>query len=1007
MQRNSAKKLIPPSVKKTNQIATHASYLTTRLSQLTISLWHAYQLSSKIGSTFGIAAIATGLMYPTIATADVTIQTPPTTPAKTNTTSKAADVSTLDNVNSDKSNDQPVIRSTPVASSTANAVDTTTDQRVDLVAPTPQPQSARTRPNFTQTAKQEASLERLKQYYQKNPDLNQSAVSPTQSTATAETDTIDTTTKLTDLNTPADSTQTNKHKTNKAATHLAMCYGTWVYPQNTGANTPEPYKQNALNAAKTDQPNSAFPVYAQADYGYYDNNNYAELAGNVFVNQGRQQIAADKVVVNLQDGVAAAQGNVMLVDVAKPDANANNTTATLANSKTSGGIITVADEIAYQTDSTKATAKDVAFASVPLQAHGYAKQLNKVDESHYEIDDVMFTTCAPDNPSWQINAKNLDINTETGRGKVYNATFKIKNKPIFYLPYFNFPINDQRASGFLLPKAGFTSDGGLNLQTPYYLNLAPNYDLTLTPRIYTNRNPMLTGEFRYLTDDYGQGNLTASYLPSDRQYDHQDRSSMFFNHTWHSKSFQNLSAEAVYEYVSDSAYLNDFDTLGSLESKLNLPRRIQAHYFNDYITALAKVESFQTLSQNLTNEDEVLDKDKPYKRLPQLSLRYQVPQNLLPWDLPIQVTGISDFAYFKRPIRDDSAPEQSGGRLYNKITATYPLSRPWGYLTPAVSLQHLYTQYDEDSTIANNLDKNNKSSSIFVPEFSLDTGLNFYKTGSPLKNSKAGGYQLISPRLKYVYAPYRDQTDVPNFNTRLASLNFPQLYENSWFLGYDRLADSNYLTPSVNYRYVDSQGLTRLDASIGQQFYLGDIKVHLDNTNNPIKLDSSGTVLQLSSQPRENFWVDLDGAVTDKGDLGYINTQLRYTPTNDSLYNLGYIKRNANPLGQKDLSALTASAIFPLRNIFNIDSDWRFLGAVQFDNERSRFSDVLAGFTYDSCCYGFSIYTRSYYNDLSSKDKPTRAIMAEISLNGIANKRQGRLSSLINERVLGYRDMNF
>ena len=832
-----------------------------------------------------------------------------------------------------------------------------------------------TRPNFTPTDIQQTNLERLKQYYQTTPKTDDTAESLTNE-------------------------QKFKNIKQNFADNLLgkqpkapVCYGKWVYPTTTSTlkqrNTTT---DNAISQNPNAQ-NSDFPLYAEADYGYYDSEDYAELAGNVQVNQGAQQINADKVTINLKDNVAVAHGNVMVMDSGENSGNnAKNMVSTAKGSSlNSQGLISVADEIAYQTDTTKATAKDVAFASVPMQAHGYAKQLNKVDNSHYEIDDVMFTTCAPENPTWQINAKNLDINTETGRGEVYNATFKIKDKPIFYLPYFNFPVDDRRASGFLVPKAGFSNDGGLRVETPYYFNLAPNYDLTLTPTIFSTRNPMLIGDFRYLTKDFGAGEVIASYLPSDKEYQNEDRSRVLYNHFWQSKTIPNLTAHALYQYVSDPAYFDDFDTLGLENNHLNLPRRIQADYFNDYLTASAKVETFQTV-----DKDTVLDKDKPYQRLPQLSLNYRLPyfenENLY-------ITGVSDFAYFKRPIDDDSAPKQSGGRLYNKLSASYPIKRRWGYITPMASLQHLYTQFDEETTIANNYTDENKSQSVFVPEFSLDTGLIFYKAGSLFGkfDQKWGGYQLISPRLKYVYSPFKDQSDVPNFNTRLASLNFPQLYENSWFLGYDRLADNNHLTPSINYRYIDVSGLTRLDASIGQQFYLSDIKVGLNNTS-PMTLDSSGTVLQLSSQPYQDFWVDLDGAVNDNGGLNYHNAQLRYQPNNNALYNVGVIKRKAQDFGQRELSATTASAIFP------ISQNWGFLGAVQYDNLKNRYSDVLAGFTYDSCCYGFSVYGRSYYNEFD--DKPNKAIIAELSLKSAFNKRQGRLASLIGDRVLGVNQLN-
>lgn len=855
---------------------------------------------------------------------------------------------------------------------------TQSPNRSTIASPQVTGQSARTRPNFTPNPKQQASLDRLKQYYQPKPAaMLENTASPS------------------------------------ALNSQPMCVGTWVYPtnkyqqKNNLANTNLTQNNVTQNTTKNITPNSSYPTYAEADYGYYDNDNYAELTGNVLVNQGSQQISADKVVVNVKDGIAAAQGNVSLVDASNYDATANTTgfeapLSDLAKRKpkklgVKGGLITMADEIAYQTDNSKATAKDVAFASVPLQAHGYAKQLNQVDESHFEIQDVMLTTCPPDHPAWQINAKNIDINSDTGRGQAYNATLKVKNTPVLYLPYFNFPIDSRRSSGFLLPRAGFSSDGGVNLQTPYYFNLAPNYDATLTPSIFSNRNPMLTGEFRYLTPAYGHGRLSASYLPNDRQYNDQDRDSVFFEHKWQSPRYPTLSAEAVYQHVSDSAYFSDFDTLGISGNPLNLPRRLQASYFDDNFTALAKVESFQTLDDDLSDNKDVLDKDKPYRRLPQLSLSYK-----LPWVKNFDVTGISDFAYFKRPIHDGSAPEQSGGRLYNKIVASKPFERPWGYITPSVALQHLYTQYDEETVLAKGISDKNKSQSVFVPQVGLDAGLNFFKAGSPFGkyDSSLGGYQVLSPRIKYLYSPYKDQSDVPNFNTRVASLNYPQLFEDSWFLGYDRLPDNNHVTPALNYRYIDGNGLTRLDASIGQQFYLSDIKVRLDS-DKPLTLNTSGTVVQLSGQPKPNFWTDFDGAITDSGDLGYYNLQMRYQPNTRSLYNVGFIQRNPYELwGQKKLSAITGSAIFPIRD------NWRFLGAAQYDRNASRFSDVLVGLDYESCCYGFAVYGRRYYNDLNNKTKPTQAIMAELSLSGIANKREGRLATLINDRVLGYNQLN-
>ncbi|VXB07185.1 LPS-assembly protein LptD [Enhydrobacter sp. AX1] len=985
---------LSPISSTSNRLTSHSS-LPTQPTCLHQSLHQIYRHTNVLAMTLGamfttLYSTSALAVLPTAAVTESTDTATAQSTAPQNIDSQSIEAQSTESQSIEKQNLDTSAATPGIDSSIATTadstttVDVTTNQGITPIsAPDIKPNSARTRPNFTPNQQQQASLDKLKTFYQPKTPQTTDDTSATVANSNANPN------LLSPLTPDSQQSGAQANTQSKAATRKkdAMCHGNWVYPTSTI------YQQQALAAAATDQPNSSFPIYASADYGYYDNENYAELSGDVQINQGRQQISADKVVVNVQDGIAAAQGNVLLVDAAQSTQSTDGNPRVSLKDSPKGGLITVADELAYQTDSTKATAKDVAFASVPLQAYGYAKRLNKVDESRVEIDDVMFTTCAPDNPTWQINAKNIDINTDTGRGEAYNATLKVKNTPVLYLPYFNFPIDDRRTSGFLLPRGGFSTEGSFNVQLPYYFNLAPNYDATVTPTIFTDRNPMLTGEFRYLTEKFGYGSLTGSYLPNDKQYNDEDRKRFYYDHHWQSKDIPNLSIDALYQYVSDPKFLNDFETLGDETVQLNLPRRIQANYYNDYLTALAKIETFQTLDRNLTNSEKILDKDKPYDRLPQLSVKYRVP-----WVTQFDLTGISDFAYFKRPIDDGSAPEQSGGRLYNKLTAAYPMMRTWGYVTPSISLQHLYTQFDQESADANGLDENSKSQSIFVPQFSIDSGLNFFKAGTPFGkfDDSLGGYQLLSPRLKYVYSPYKDQTDVPNFNTRLASLNFSQLYEDSWFLGYDRLPDNNHLTPSLNYRYIDGNGLTRLDASVGKQIYLSDIRVHLDNTDDGLKIDNTGTVFQVSTQPRQDFWVDLDGSVDDNADLNYINTQFRYAPTYNSLYNLGYIKRNESRFGQKALSAFTGSAVLP------INDNWQFLGAVQYDNEKSRFSDVLAGFTYDSCCYGLSIYARRYYDELSDKDSADHAIMAEISLNGLSNKGDGRLASLMRNRVLGY-----
>ena len=781
------------------------------------------------------------------------------------------------------------------------------------------------------------------------------------------------------------------------------CEGQWVYPQSN------PNYQRAVNDANADSNstlNNSDSLFAESDYGYYDNVDYAELSGNVIIDQGTQHIEAEKVVLDLNNGIAAAQGRVMFTDKAignnrnnaqntilSRDRNGSSTGNALSNTAAQGGLIGVADSLNYSTETGQSTASNVAFASVPLQAHGYAKQLNRPNDSQYELDNVMFTTCPPMDRKWQLEAKSIDLDTDTGRGEAYNTTFKIADVPVFYLPYFNFPIDSRRSSGFLLPSASFDSDSGLEVDIPYYFNLAPDYDATLNTHIYTNRNPMLSGEFRYLTENYGEGILNGSFLPSDKEYDDENRSSLFYDHYWSSTSIPRLSGDAKYSYVSDSDYLDDFDTLGLSDSTVNLPRRARLNYYNDYVNGELKVETFQTLDAFTDDGEALEDKDKPYSRLPQLSLNYR-----LPWASNFDVTGVHDSAYFKKSIDDGSEAEKSGVRVYNKLSAAYPMKSSWGYINPKLSLQHLYTSYDEDSLDANNLTNDDGSQSVFVPQASIDAGLNFYQAGSPFGtfDKTLGGYQLLSPRLKYTYSPFEDQNDIPNFNTRIASINYEQLFSDSWFLGQDRLQDLHAITPGINYRYIDATGVTRFDGSIAEQFYIDEGRVTLENETSLFNTSSSGMVWNTSTQPYNNVWIDVSGALDNSYDLNYVTTELRYQPTDNSLFNVGFVKRQEDKnTNQLPLSAFTASAIFP------INSNWRVLAQGQYDYRRNQTLDALVGIDYEDCCFGFAVYGRRYYNDLDTNDEPNQAIMAEIRLNGLGSS-SGRLTRLLSDKVLGF-----
>ncbi len=830
---------------------------------------------------------------------------------------------------------------------------------------------------------------------------------------------------------------------NPTAKKQAKCQGQWVYP-----NT----KNNHSDNPKTDSegnPLAENGFYALADYGYYDNKERAELSGNVIVKQGKQLINAEKVTLDLVNKVAKADGQVLFTDTAnltkKPIKATDNPSKKLATA----GIVGIADEVVY--DSTNATAEvaDIAFASTSMQAHGYAKKMKKVNDKKYQLKKVTFSTCQPkivqkkppksslfskkrasinvenvkDKTSeeqiqrnWQLDASEINLDTDAGRAEAYNTTLRIRDVPVLYLPYFNFPIDERRTSGFLLPNSSLSTTTGLEIAIPYYVNLAPNYDATVTTKLFTDRNPMVSGEFRYLTKNYGQGQVNGSFLAKDKRYQDKNRSSLFYQHDWQSKKIPNLSINAQYNYVSDSKYKEDFDYLGVVDNELNLPHKIQANYFDKYLDAELKFENYQSLEATDINGKPIQDKDRPYERLPQLNIHYKLPKlgkNLDKNSVTksalnnLEITGEHDSAYFKQRIKDNSTVEKSGFRMYNAVNARYPIYNSWGKVTPSLNLQHLFSSYDEDARLANNVEEKENRQSVLVPQFNLDAEISLIKQGSPFKFLQDnGGYQVLSPRLKYSYAPYKKQNDIPNFNTQIASVSYEQLFADSWFLGHDRLQDLHAITPAMNYRYIDKNGLTRLNASIAEQYYLDKGLVSLDDnstasrqSNRLFSEKSSGIVSSISARPYKKLWLDFDGALTTDYDLNYITSQIRYQPTDRSQFSLGVIERKENKnINQLPISALTGSAIFPIKD------KWRVLSQTQYDYDKNKFLDALVGVDYEDCCLGFSVYGRHYYNNLQLNQKSNNAIMAELRLKGISSK--GRLAKLLANKIVGFENIN-
>lgn len=738
------------------------------------------------------------------------------------------------------------------------------------------------------------------------------------------------------------------------------CHGLWVTPIPVPANSD--LAQSTLGkipSARSSLANSdETPLIATADYGYYSPEGGAELSGQVLVHQDQRLLEADRIQIDASQTIAEAQGNVRLSEA---------------------GLTSQSEKLRYNLKDKSGVMTSSTYISEPLQAHGTAAQIDIASNGITTLQGVEYSTCEPDHQVWTLQAASLELNNDNGLGTARDTVLYIHDVPVIKLPWFKFPIDDRRMSGLLVPRGGYTNDGGLDLSLPYYFNLASNYDLTLTPRLLSRRQAMLEGEFRMLTADYGQGIVTGGFLPNDPLYG-EDRERASLRHEWQInpqlKSLLNLN------YVSDKDYFSDLGTDPLVTNQLNQERSLSLFYDKgpiDGLWAVLRVQDFQTV------DPDTADVDRPYARLPQLLVNYQ-NGSPLGWQYQIN----HDSAYFKKSITDGSGTENSGLRIYNQLATRYNWRSSWGSLIPEFSVRNLYDVYDQDSQDSLALDKDDASKNVTVPQFTLDGRLIFERDTTSL--------QTIEPRFFYAYAPYKDQEDFPNFDSAPASLSYSQLFSPYRFVGHDRLEDNHFASLGLTHRLYGQDGLELLSTSIGQSWYFDDRQVRLNDDDLIDNSQTSGPALEISSQLTQHLSLYGSSIWLPSGHNAQTISNLQYQNDQGQLYQVGYYDRKAvTQQNQEALQQFTASVVQPLYN------QWRAFGYIQYDLKNRVTRDSLLGFDYDGCCWRMALYGRSYYNDLDepADSKPRRLIMAEFTLKGLAGL-SGNLSSLLSQKILGY-----
>jgi len=661
----------------------------------------------------------------------------------------------------------------------------------------------------------------------------------------------------------------------------------------------------------------------------------ARFSGNVELLHSGLHLFADEAIYDQTNNTLDASGNIHL-------------------SKDSGDTI-VTPLLRYELDTEHGSAEDAQFAIANNAARGSAARIQFEGRDVLKLKSVRYTTCPPGQDDWILRANELTLDKTNEIGTAWNARIAFMHVPIFYSPYLSFPITDARKTGLLAPHAGRSSSSGFYLTIPYYFNLAPNYDDTLTLQVLEQRGTQALNEFRYLGGTFS-GTLNLEYLPSDRTTN-TDRSALFFRHTQTLTPLWSTAADI--QWVSDNGYFIDLGSTATESGRTHLPRSLRLDYSGSIWRFSARAFTYQTLDTSIPLAEQ------PYQRLPQLVLTANSPSG------PNRLHGTleSEWVNFQRPgfapdIPGIVEPPVAGQRFDVLPGVSLPLRTSYFYFTPRAAYHYTSWRLNLNSDV----DNINPDEAIErgLPTYSLDSGFTLEREGRLVGQAYT---QTLEPRIYYVYVPYKNQDSLPVFDTALPAFSFYNFFRENRFTGADRVGDANQLTAAVTSRFLlPGSGVEQARVSLGQVQYFTDLQVNLPpGTVTQTTSDLIGEATARLGQP----WYVRAGVQWDnkESEMRRSSYYLHYRPRADRIVNLGY--RYTNELER----LVDFSTQWPL------STHWTGVARWNYSLPESRTVQAYAGLQYTSCCWALRTIAHRRQQPDGSVDN---SVLFEFELSGLA-----------------------
>ncbi|GGI88655.1 LPS-assembly protein LptD [Shewanella hanedai] len=698
----------------------------------------------------------------------------------------------------------------------------------------------------------------------------------------------------------------------------------------------------------------------------------ATFNGNVLFSQGQRHIAADEAILDQKNERLDANGNLIFQDQ----------------------MITItADSLIAEMRSNSASLWGAQYWMHGQQIHGDAEKLEITSDNNLHLTKTNFTTCPPGDTSWLLEAETIKIDSTEEWGELWDAKLKIGGVPVFYIPYMTIPVSEKRKSGFLFPELSTSTTNGVEIATPYYWNISPEYDLTLTPHYMSSRGLFLKSDFRYLAGESQQGQLNLEYIGSDKMLtDSPDR---YLYHWEHKGAInENWRVMANFTNVSDNNYFNDLNSDVQRATDNQISRIGEISYFEQNWDVTARVQNIKVLGGD----------EKPYQVMPQIGLNYRAPDfwNGLDFGLTSEASN----------FQHEDSSFTTATRLNFEPSISYPIHGPAGSLTSEVKL--LQTYYWQDVNESNGNDELASFVNRTLPQIRVHGQVNFERFTDYFNENYR---QTLEPQFQYLYVGYEDQDDIGIYDTAMIQDDYFGLFRDRRFSGIDRIADANQLTLGLTTRLFDEHNVEAFKFSLGQIYYFEDSKVGISDPLVPssrlTQENTSNSVLaaELSTKLYKDWYVS--GAIqydTKQSENKKSEMTLDFRPGANKLLQFSY--RYVPDLLNSNTNESVNISQAGMRGAWPISDSWYVVGNWYYDLNESRSVETYTGFQYESCCWAvrlsYHYRIKTNYDDnfnpvLDNRELFESGFYLNFVIKGLGGSGPLGVSDMLNDGLFNYR----